>query len=241
MKNILIALSLLLQPNLNKDDFEKSYYDSMVYNGATRGVEQAFESSLIIESMSAKTGGVSLGSGNLIKIGKHEVVFTAYHVVEDSIFAMAVEKNGNAMPVSLIYADPYKDFAVLVLEGPTIVTTAAKLKMRYDNGIGKPVYHVGHPSVIQFNLSRGVITSLGGDHITTDSFSLPGSSGSVVFGERGDVIGIVIAIAQTLQFDRPELIEEVVRVSLINYLDVQAIVEVLENETARAGSGNINN
>ena len=90
MKNILIALSLLLQPNLNKDDFEKSYYDSMVYNGATRGVEQAFESSLIIESMSAKTGGVSLGSGNLIKIGKHEVVFTAYHVVEDSIFAMAV-------------------------------------------------------------------------------------------------------------------------------------------------------
>ena len=128
-----------------------------------------------------------------------------------------------------------------MLEGPTIVTTAAKLKMRYDNGIGKPVYHVGHPSVIQFNLSRGVITSLDGDYITTDSFSLPGSSGSVVFGERGDVIGIVIAIAQTLQFDRPELIEEVVRVSLINYLDIQAIVEVLENETARAGSGNNNN
>ena len=241
MKNILIALSLLLQPNLNKDDFEKSYYDSMVYNGAARGVELAFESSLIIESMSAKTGDVSMGSGNLIKIGKHEVVFTAYHVVEDSIFAMAVEKNGNATPVKLIYADPSKDFAVLVLDGPTIVTTAAKLKMRYDNGIGKPVYHVGHPSVIQFNLSRGIITSLAGDHITTDSFSLPGSSGSVVFGERGDVIGIVVAIATALQFDEPELVEEVVRVVLINYLDIQAIVEVLENETSRTGSGNSNN
>jgi|TARA_R110000823_G_scaffold96551_1_gene210183 S1-C subfamily serine protease len=241
MKNILIALSLLLQPNLNKDDFEKSYYDSMVYNGATRGVELAFESSLIIESMSAKTGGVSLGSGNLMKIGKHEVIFTAYHVVEDSIFAMAVEKNGNAIPVSLIYADPYKDFAVLVLDGPAIVTTAAKFRMRYDNGIGKPVCHVGHPSVIRFNLSRGIITALDGDYIVTDSFSLPGSSGSVVFGERGDVIGIVVAIGQDLQFDTPELVEEVVRVVPINYLDVQAIVEAIENETTRSKSGNSNN
>ena len=241
MKNILIALSLLLQPNLNKDDFEKSFYDSMVYNGATRGVELAFESSLVIESMSAKTGGISMGSGNLLKIGKQEVIVTAYHVVEDSIFAMAVEKNGNAIPVRLIYIDPAKDIAVLVLEGPTIVTTSADLKLRYDNGVGKPVYHVGHPSVIRFNLSRGIITALDGDYIVTDSFSLPGSSGSVVFGERGDVIGIVVAIGQDLQFDMPELIEEVVRVVPINYLDIQAIVEVLENEKTRSKSGNSNN
>ena len=241
MKNILIALSLLLQTNLNKDDFQKSYYDSMVYDGATRGVEHAFESSLMIESMSGLTGAISLGSGNLIKIGDHEVIFTAYHVVEDSIFAMAVEKNGSDIPVRIIYTDPMRDIAVLAIDGPAIVTTAVDLKLRYDNGIGKPVYHVGHPSVVRFNLSRGVITSLDGTYVTTDSFSLPGSSGSVVFGERGDVIGMVVAIAQDLQFDAPVLVEEVVRVVLINYLDVQAIVEVLENGTSRTKSGNSNN
>ncbi len=63
----------------------------------------------------------------------------------------------------------------------------------------------------------------------------------MVFGKGGDVIGIVVSVGFDQPFGLPELIEEVVRVSLIDYLDIQGIVEALENGQTGIESGNDNN
>lgn len=240
MKNFFIGLSLILQPNFNHEHLEKKHYESLVYADAPRGIKHAVNSSLIIQAM--KEGeGISTGSGNLIEIKGERVIITAYHVVKDSLFMVAAERNYNMVPVELIYYDEEKDIAVLKPTGKFIVTSAVKLRQKKDNHIGKPVYHCGHPSAVEFNLSRGTITSFKRGHIIVDSFSLPGSSGSVVFGEKGDVIGVVLAVAIGQWFDSPELIGNIVIVAPLNYLDIQGIVEALENGTTRIESGDSNN
>lgn len=255
MKNLLIILTLFLQPS-NIEKTERIIYQNMVHQSSPRGVKNAVYSSLMIQVL-GKDNRASMGTGNLVLIENTDidfsgnsiditfkdavVVLTAQHVINDAEMLVVVERNGNIIPASVIYEDAEKDIAAVVLHGKPTITEAVEFKQKKDNKIGKEVYHCGHPSILAFNLSRGIITSLQGNHVITDSFSLPGSSGSVVFGKRGDVIGIVVSVGFDQPFGLPELIEEVVRVSLLDYLDIQGIVEALENENTGTRSGDNNN
>ena len=255
MKNLLIILTLFLQPN-NVERTEKLLYQDMVHQSSPRGVKNAVYSSMMIQVL-GEDGLGSMGTGNLVKIEEVDidldgdsinilfkdavVVLTAQHVIDEASELVVIERNGNIIPASVIYQDKNKDIAALILHSDPVITEAIKFKQKRDNKIGKEIYHCGHPSIIPFNLSKGIITSLQGNHIVTDSFSLPGSSGSVVFGRSGDVIGIVVSVGFDQHFGMPELIEEVVRVSLLDYLDIQGIVEALENGQTRIESRNNNN
>lgn len=240
MRNLLISLSLFLQPNSNLIDTEKMYYEQMVYQFAPRGVKKSFNSSVMISSLNSE-GQPSRGSGNLFRIAGENVIITAAHVIEGGIFTVAVEKNENLLAVEVVYVDTEKDIAVLKLMGKPKVTTPTNLRLSAHNKIGKEVYTCGHPSVVVFNVSRGMITSLMGDQIVVDAFSLPGSSGSVVFTKEGAVVGVVVAVGIHETLGTPELVEEAVRVSLLDYLDIQGIVEALENGTTRIEGGDNNN
>ena len=255
MKNLLIILTLFLQPN-NVEKTEKLLYQNMVHHSSPRGVKNAVYSSLMIQVLGQDSLG-SMGTGNLIKIEEIDidlsgnsidilfkdatVVLTAQHVIDEASELVVIERNGNIIPASVIYEDKNKDIAALVLHSDPTITEAIKFKQRKDNKIGKEVYHCGHPSIIPFNVSRGIITSFQENHVVTDSFSLPGSSGSVVFGSGGDVVGVVVSVGFDQPFGLPELIEEVVRVSLLDYLDIQGIVEALENGQTGIESGNDHN
>jgi len=256
MKNLLIILTLFLQPNKSVTNMEKMYYQEMIHHSSPQGVKNAVNSSVMIQAIS-ETNNPSMGSGNLVKIGVTdldfggdgidlifkdvEVVLTAQHVINGAVALVVIERNGNIIPAEVIYQDKEKDIAAIVLKRPVTMTESIKLKQKRDNKIGKEVYHCGHPSVISFNLSEGIITSLQEGHVITNSFSLPGSSGSVVFGKRGDVIGIVVSIGFDHPFGMPELIEEVVRVTLLDYLDIQGIVEAVENGRTGNQSGDNTN
>lgn len=228
MKNFLMGLALLLQPNFSKNEMEKSEYEGMVHLDSSDGIKNAFNSSLVIQSIRAN-GSLASGSGNLLKIYGREVIMTAYHVIEESESIVAFEKNGNLSLLKLIYYDEEKDIAVLLPQNKLPVTSAVKIKLRDDNLIGKDVYHCGHPSVVRFNLSRGMITSYGVGYYVIDSFSLPGSSGSVVFGENGDVVGVVVALPITYYSIYPQMVDSVVLISSIESEDVRKIKEALLN------------
>lgn len=230
MKNFLISLALLLQPNFSKDETKKSYYEDLIHSKSESGVKNAVNSSLVIQSISI-TGQPSMGSGNLLKIHGDEVVLTAYHVVRDGIAFVAIEKDNNLSELSLIYYDENKDIAVLKPKSKLPITSAIKIKIKEDNLVGKEVYHCGHPSVIRFNLSRGIITSYSWGFLIIDSFSLPGSSGSVVFGSDGDVVGVVVAMAIGYWSDPPDMIDKVILVSPINEDDIRKITKsIIENK-----------
>ena len=227
MKNFLISLALLLQPNFSKDETRKSYYEDLIHSKSDSGVKNAVNSSLVIHSIGI-TGQLAMGSGNLLKIHGNEVVLTAYHVVKGGISFAAAEKDNSLTELSLIYFDENKDIAVLKPKSKLLITSAIKVKLKEDNLVGKEVYHCGHPSVIKFNLSRGIITSYSWGFLIIDSFSLPGSSGSVVFGPDGDVVGVVVAMATGYWSDPPELIDKVILISPISEDDILKITKSIK-------------
>ena len=240
MRNLLISLSLFLQPNIDLIDKEKLYYQEMVHQFAPRGVKRAFNSSVLISSINAE-GRPSMGSGNIFKINGQNIIITAAHVIEGGVFTVAIEKNENPLSVEIIYVDKSKDIAALRLIEKPKITTPARLSLSSNNKIGREVYSCGHPTVVTFNISRGMITSLLGEQIVVDAFALPGSSGSVLFTKGGAVVGVAVAVGIHETFGIPELVEEAVRVSLLDYLDIQGIVEALENGPTRIESRNNNN
>ena len=123
MRNLLISLSLLLQPNVNLIDTEKLYYQQMVHQFAPRGVKRAFNSSVMISSVDIE-GRPSMGSGNVFKISGQNIIITAAHVIDGGVFTVAIEKNHNPLPVEVIYVDKQKDVAVLRLsESPKAFRT----------------------------------------------------------------------------------------------------------------------
>ncbi len=121
MKNLLIILTMLLQPNKVGEYTEKTQYQDMVHESSPKGVKNAVYSSLMIQVLSQE-GGSSMGTGNLVKIDMGTdidfsgdsiditfkdatIVFTAQHVVDDAAILIVVERNGNVIPASVIYED----------------------------------------------------------------------------------------------------------------------------------------
>ena len=196
MKNLLLFLSLFANDNIhqtNTYDLQINFLDSLVYEKAPKGIRDSFNSSIIIYSINMDE--VSCGSANLIDFEGQEVFLTAEHVITNSLFLYGVEKNGNKIGLEIIFKDPEKDIAILKPIDKTTVTKSVKFKHSKKDKIGSNVYHCGHPIGISFNVSEGIITSIKDRAYVINSFSLPGSSGSVVFDEDGNVIGVLLSIA----------------------------------------------
>lgn len=218
MKHLLIALLFLSKPN------ERTNYDfpNLVHAKAPHGLKQSFNSSVTIHSLTER--GTGLGSGNLISFDGELYVFTAAHVVNGSLFLMVSEKGGESFEAEIVAVDPNNDFAILKPQRQPKSTIPAEYKFKFDNLIGKEVYHCGHPSVVSYNVSRGMITGYDAGSYLIDAIALPGSSGGVVFGKKGDIIGVVVSVGIVNALGPPELVEEIVRVAPIDYLYVKALL-----------------
>ena len=218
MKHLLLALVMFVKTHERTD----SEFPDLVHFQAPWGLKQAFNSSVAIHSLSER--GAGLGSGNLVSFDDELYVFTAAHVVKDSLFLAITEKNGESTQAEVVAIDLKNDFAILKPMGRLHITKAVSYKLRFDNYIGKNVYHCGHPSVASFNVSRGMITGYDNGHYLIEAIALPGSSGGVVFGRGGDIIGVVVSVGIVNTLGPPELVEEIVRVAPIDYLYVKALL-----------------
>jgi S1-C subfamily serine protease len=224
MKHLLLSLLLFVK---NHEIPEKGYPD-LVYFNAPWGIKQSFNSSVSIHAVGENTSG--MGSGNLIRFEGELYIFTAGHVINDALFLLAREKNGNPIEVEVVHLDKELDFAILKPKSLITITEPAEYKVRFDNLIGKPVFHCGHPSITSFNVSRGMITGYGNGHYIVDAMALPGSSGGVVFGKRGDIIGVVVSVGIINPLGPPEVVEEIVRVAPVDYLYLRGILGEQEGE-----------
>ncbi len=169
------------------------------------------EASKPAKSANGKSGAVEeSGSGVLIRVAGQNPVFvlTNNHVIAqarpDQITINLAD--GRLLRPGRVWADPESDVALLRLDGPSNLPTAA-LGDSDSARVGQWVLAIGSPFGLNQTVTHGIISarergqvSLGTtirikDFLQTDAAINPGSSGGPLVNLNGEVIGINTAIA----------------------------------------------
>lgn len=171
------------------------------------------------------------GSGALIQYKDMQFVFTAEHVVDDRHTRnYKIEKFGvNKMGV-VVYADPVHDIAILYLPEKFEEFKPMKFEAHKDIiPVGAEVTFSGYPSNHQLMTVRGRVAGYehlrkAGTQIIIHTYGWFGSSGSVVFTEKGHIAGILWGVDVEHPNDWPQIIEDMVWVVPIKNLNFEAAI-----------------
>jgi len=173
------------------------------------------------------------GSANYLKMGRYKFILTAAHVVEDGkVFILDGEEK---IPARVLYSNTIRDVAILVPERELSVK-AKNIKINTEEDIVSDfVNYTGYPSHLGKSTYMGTVASSSDKKAIIQSFALPGSSGSVVFDKKGRVIGVVsaVSISQSPLSPYPELVETIVYIERVGFLNKKFLKEVFMSDQKR--------
>jgi S1-C subfamily serine protease len=170
-------------------------------------VYQAILPSLVFIHAERPGGGAKaneLGTG--VIINDQGAILTARHVIASARTIQVTFSDGTVATARVLKEERDEDIAVLQPERPPQVIVPAVLGSSSGLHVGDDAFAVGHPLGLVGSLSAGVISGLdrsipSGDGsmlkglIQFDAAVNPGSSGGPLLNRRGQVIGIVTALA----------------------------------------------
>jgi serine protease Do len=180
----ILRAEMLQDKNISIANYKKQTYDARPLNDAR------FDSVVVVYN---PTG--SLGTGFYVK---PNLILTNYHVIEETKFVEMKLYNGSETFGKVIKSDVRLDLALIKVEA------RGKPVEFYDSNIielGNEVEAIGHPSGLDFSITRGVVSAIrkrrsvydtGGKEIVfiqTDAAINPGNSGGPLFLEN-KVIGV---------------------------------------------------
>jgi S1-C subfamily serine protease len=145
----------------------------------------------------------ALGTG--VIVNRDGSILTALHVVDHTTTIGVVYSDGTRADAEIAATDPANDIALLRPATLPSVVVPAVLGSE-GVGVGLPVVAVGNPLGLDDSTTSGVISALdrsirgddGTEHsglIQFDAAVNPGSSGGPLLNQRGEVIGVVVALA----------------------------------------------
>jgi S1-C subfamily serine protease len=147
----------------------------------------------------------SAGLGTGVVVNQDGTILTADHVVDGATSIEVVYSDGTRSKAEVTAADKARDIAVLrPATLPSVVVPAVLGSAGV--GVGLPVVAVGNPLGLDDTTTAGVISALdrairaddGSRHtglIQFDAAVNPGSSGGPLLNQGGEVIGVVVALA----------------------------------------------
>jgi S1-C subfamily serine protease len=153
--------------------------------------------------------GVRVGSG--VVINDSGDILTALHVVSGTTEIEISFADGTEARAEIIASEPENDIAVLHPSRPPEVIVPAVLGNPNAMRVGDETYAVGNPLGLSGSMSAGVISGFDrslplndrGDRleglIQFDAAVNPGNSGGPLLNRNGQVIGIVTALANSLE------------------------------------------
>lgn len=161
--------------------------------------------SLKFEEITPKSG---VGTGFFFDRQGH--ILTNFHVIEDSNQIAVVLGDGRQLPARLVGTAPGLDLAVLSVELPPSEITPLAFGDSDALLVGQKVLAVGNPLGLHNTLTAGIVSSthrtlellsleLEDSVIQTDTAINPGNSGGPLLNSKGEVIGIVTAMASDAQ------------------------------------------
>ena len=151
-----------------------------------------------------------LGSG--VVIDAEGQILTAHHVVLDADEIVVTFADGTQSTAEVATSDPERDIAVLRADrGPDVLVPAVMGSVA-TVATGDPVYVLGNPLGFTASISAGVVSGFNRSLpleedgtleglIQFDAAVNPGSSGGPLVNRRGQVVGIVTALANPAAID----------------------------------------
>jgi S1-C subfamily serine protease len=148
--------------------------------------------------------GNGVGSGVIVSAAAD--ILTSLHVVVGATEIEIYYADGSKTTAVLATADPQNDIAVLTPAAPPEIIVPAVLGNPNAMRVGDEAYAVGNPLGLAGSMSAGVISGFDRTLPLDDEFELtgliqfdtavnPGNSGGPLLNRRGEVIGIVTALA----------------------------------------------
>jgi len=165
------------------------------------------------------------GSGSLIKYKDLQLVLTAQHVADGTIGERYLLSHASDARIGiLLYSDEQHDIAVLLVQQP--FETEYVLKYSPREGvpeIGSLITYSGFPAGHRLMTYRGRVAgyetfATGDIQILLHTFGYFGCSGSVIYDEHGDIVGILWGIDRGR--DRSTSLEDMIWVSPIGNLNL---------------------
>jgi putative serine protease PepD len=148
-----------------------------------------------------RTARGALGTGVIVTGAG--TVLTANHVISDGSAVTVLFADGTRSAATVATADPARDIATL--RPATLPETVVPATIGGGAAVGGPVVAIGNPLGLAYSVSSGVVSALDRTANTDsgrrtgliqfDASVNPGSSGGPLLDAHGDVIGIVISIA----------------------------------------------
>ena len=138
----------------------------------------------------------SHGSGTIIRNKNKNYVFTAGHVVYNQ--TAAIEIYGAYYLSKVVYRDSHSDF--LILEVTEEIPKKDPIKFKQDKKIelAEDLFFVGNPSyresIVSYGSVSGFPLGLEDRYFYIQSYGWFGSSGSVVFNNKCEIMGVVSAV-----------------------------------------------
>ena len=170
-------------------------------------------------------------SGNYFKHGRHKFIITAAHVVDSG--EIWIEDGIEIVQAKVLWVSKARDIAIIKPMGELYKTKAVKFKINNDhNKIGLIVRYAGYPSELGKMVLQGMVSQQNANNLVLQSFALPGSSGSIIFDDKGRAVAVLSALAVELNpwVGIPQLQENVVYAGRLDFISRRFLKEVLNSE-----------
>jgi S1-C subfamily serine protease len=161
-----------------------------------------------VEAMTAGAAGEPqrAAGGTGVIVNTDGTILTALHVIEGAASIRVTFVDGTQSPAVVLGADPDVDIAAIVAETPPAVLVPAVLGASERLDIGDDVVAIGDQLGLTGSTTAGVVSGLNrvatvaeDTHIVGliqfDAAVNPGSSGGPLANTRGEIVGIVISLA----------------------------------------------
>jgi S1-C subfamily serine protease len=196
------------------EGFQNATYQSITItqNGTSLAdIYSNVQQSVVLIQSDTSEGSVQ-GSGFVYNFGDRPVIFTNYHVVQDTTSLSVTFSNGNGYSASVLGTDAYSDLAVVSVNAPSSEFKPIEIVSSSTLRQGDLVIAIGNPYGLVGSLTTGVVSALGRS-ITEDTaggFAIaniiqtsapinPGNSGGPLLNAVGNVVGITTAIVSDSQ------------------------------------------
>jgi len=207
--------------------------DSTVLNDSTESVlevkkvDRAITSSVKLVIKGKEGSGHA--SGNYFHHGKRKFIITAAHVVDSG--ELWIEDGIDIVKAEVLWVDKARDIAFIRPMGNLVHTKSVKFKVNYDDyKVGTIVRYAGYPSELGKMVLQGMVAKQKSAYLVLQSFALPGSSGSVIFDEKGRAMGVLSSVSIQINpwVGIPELAENIVNAGRLDFLDRKLLKEILD-------------